>query len=1158
MLTQLLKARRFAPLFWCQFCSALNDNFLKNALGMLILFGINAEVLIIDKDKTGYLLALSSMVFIAPFFILSALGGQLADKFDKARVAERIKLAEIPVAAIAAVGFYLQSLPILFIAVAMFGIIGALFGPVKYGILPEKLATGELAAGNALVEGATFLAILLGTIAGSVAVTHAKSAGLIVFIIVALAVVCWLCARMIPTFGPAAPHLAITFNPWRSTLSLLRELKADHRLWIGGTVTSWFWLAGIVALSLLPVLIKDRMGGSESVVALCLGAFTVGIALGSVLAARASQGRPNLALVPFGAALMGVFALAIGWIAWFITPADSPLEVGSFLATGRGLAVITCFIGLAVAGGLYIVPAFAAVQSWAPIERRARVVAAVNVLNAAYMTCASGIVALLQAVGVGVPLLFAGLGVGSLAALLIVLKAWGHEGVRDFGRLLFQVLLRLEVKGIENLANAITNESKTNKAPGVVIAPNHVSLLDGPILHAVLPGNAAFAVNTEIAEAAWVKPFLRVIRAHRLDPTRPLAARHLVNVVKDGETLVIFPEGRITTTGSLMKVYDGAAMIADKADALVVPVRVEGPERSSFGYLRKSQIKKSWLPKVTVTFLAPRRLLVDPALKGKARRQAAGLALQDILVDTAVSTARFERTIFDAVAETMATRATKRPAIEDPLSHQLSTKKLVLGAQVLGLKLASLEEEGATIGLMLPTSAAAAVAFFALQTIGRVPAMINFTAGASNIRAACTAARITTILTSRAFIDRGRLTPLLTEIAKDVRIIHLEDLRASIGTIDKLRALCRGTKPWVERNPDDAAVILFTSGSEGTPKGVVLSHRNILANIAQCLTRVDANGEDKVFNALPVFHSFGLTAGLLMPLVGGIPVYLYPTPLHYRIIPELVYNTGATILFGTDTFLNGYARAAHPYDFHNIRFIMAGAEPVKDRTRQLYMNRFGVRILEGYGVTETAPVLAMNTLIANKPGSVGRLSPLMEARLEPVAGVDPPGGREQIGRLFVRGPNVMLGYYRAERPGVLEPPAGGWHDTGDIVAIDTQGYLAIKGRAKRFAKVGGEMVSLSAVEAMVADIWPNVVNVVVAAPDSRKGERLILLTADRSITREKLLHHARAKGASDLMVPAEIVVVDKVPLLGSGKPDYVAASALALARGATKSGIAAA
>jgi acyl-[acyl-carrier-protein]-phospholipid O-acyltransferase/long-chain-fatty-acid--[acyl-carrier-protein] ligase len=293
---------------------------------------------------------------------------------------------------------------------------------------------------------------------------------------------------------------------------------------------------------------------------------------------------------------------------------------------------------------------------------------------------------------------------------------------------------------------------------------------------------------------------------------------------------------------------------------------------------------------------------------------------------------------------------------------------------------------------------------------------------------------------------------------------------------------------------------------------------------------------------LPVFHSFGLTGGLMMPLVGGIPVYLYPSPLHYRIVPELVYGSNATILFGTDTFLNGYARVAHPYDFHRLRLIMAGAEAVKERTRQIYADKFGVRILEGYGVTETSPVLAMNTPLANRAGTVGRLSPLMEARLEPVPGI------EEGGRLLVRGPNVMLGYYRAENPGVLEAPAGGWHDTGDIVGIDAEGFIRIKGRAKRFAKIGGEMVSLAAVEAMAAELWPAALSIVVAVPDARKGERLVLITQEKTAARDALARHIRAKGASELSVPAEIMIVDHVPLLGSGKPDYVAATALARER----------
>src|SRR5262245_15734907 len=370
-----------------------------------------------------------------------------------------------------------------------------------------------------------------------------------------------------------------------------------------------------------------------------------------------------------------------------------------------------------------------------------------------------------------------------------------------------------------------------------------------------------------------------------------------------------------------------------------------------------------------------------------------------------------------------------------------------------------LAPEGAPLGVMLPNANGAAATLLAVLSSGRVPAMINFSAGLTNIKAACRAADIKTVLTSRVFVDKGRLTPIVEGLQPDVRIIYLEDIRTQITLMDKLHGFRDAKRPLVERSPDDPAAILFTSGSEGTPKGVVLSHRNILANAAQAEARIDFGRRDKVFNVLPLFHSFGLTVGLILPLVSGVPVYLYPSPLHYRIVPEMIYGTNATILFGTDTFLAGYARSAHPYDFRSLRYVLAGAEPVKETTRRTYMEKFGLRILEGYGVTETAPALALNTPMFNKFGTVGRLLPGMEARLEPVPGI------ETGGRLYVRGPNVMLGYLRAENPGVLERPENGWHDTGDIVTIDEQGFLTIKGRARRFAKVGGEMISLAAVEA---------------------------------------------------------------------------------------------
>jgi acyl-[acyl-carrier-protein]-phospholipid O-acyltransferase/long-chain-fatty-acid--[acyl-carrier-protein] ligase len=457
---------------------------------------------------------------------------------------------------------------------------------------------------------------------------------------------------------------------------------------------------------------------------------------------------------------------------------------------------------------------------------------------------------------------------------------------------------------------------------------------------------------------------------------------------------------------------------------------------------------------------------------------------------------------------------------------------------VLGRKLLPLADEGKTLGVMLPNANGAAVTLLGLMSAGRIPAMINFTAGATNILAACRAAEITTIVTSRGFVEKAKLDNLVSALSADVRFVYLEDVRAGVGTLDKIRALLSSGKPILKRGASDPAAILFTSGSEGVPKGVVLSHANMLANAAQAAARIDFGRTDKVFNVLPVFHSFGLTVGLVLPLVSGVPVYLYPSPLHYRIVPELVYGVNATILFGTDTFLAGYARAAHAYDFRSLRYILAGAEPVKESTRRTYMEKFGIRILEGYGVTETAPVLAINTPMFNRFGTVGRLMPGMEAKLEPVPGV------ENGGRLFVRGPNVMLGYLRPENPGVLEPPAEGWHDTGDIVSIDPEGFISIKGRAKRFAKIGGEMISLAAVEALAAELWPDALSAVASLPDQRKGERLVLVTEKAQATRAAFQAFAKGKGASDLMIPAELIVVDKVPVLGSGKVDFAGVTRL--------------
>ncbi len=709
------------------------------------------------------------------------------------------------------------------------------------------------------------------------------------------------------------------------------------------------------------------------------------------------------------------------------------------------------------------------------------------------------------------------------------------SALRNVLSFFLRAVYRMEVKGAENFAKA---------GPNPIIALNHVSFLDAAVALSLMDKEPVFAIDYNIAQRWWVKPFLKLTRAMPLDPSKPMATRTLINAVKAGDPLVIFPEGRITVTGSLMKIYDGVGLIADKSQAMVVPVRLEGLEATPFSRLSRSQVHRRWFPKVTVTVLPPVRLQVDENLKGRWRRQAAGAALYEIMSDLMYRTTSIDRTVFDAVVEAGEVHGWKRVSVEDPVTGSLSYKRMMIGAHVLGKKLMPLAPEGKALGVMLPNANGAVVTILGVMSAGRVPAMINFTAGAANILAACKAAQVSTILTSRAFIEKGKLDAVVAQLAQVMKIVYLEDVRATVGTGDKIAGLFGYKHALVKRKPDDPAVILFTSGSEGTPKGVVLSHRNMLANCAQAAARIDFGRRDKLFNVLPVFHSFGMTAGTIMPLVFGVPIYLYPSPLHYRTVPELIYGTNATIVFGTDTFLAGYARAAHPYDFRSLRYILAGAEPVRESTRRTYMEKFGLRILEGYGVTETAPVLALNTPMFNKFGTVGRLMPGVEPRLEPVPGVD------EGGRLYVKGPNVMLGYLKADNPGVLEPTPEGWHDTGDIVTIDAQGFVQIKGRAKRFAKIGGEMISLAAVESLAAQLWPDVMSAVATAPDPRKGERLVLLTQQKGATRSEFQGFAKSKGASDLMVPAEVVVMEKIPVLGTGKIDMVGVAKLVKERAA--------
>lgn len=1120
----LLLSRRLGPLCLTQTCGAFNDNLVKNAMVVLAIFKLNA-------GGAG-LAALAGALFIAPYALLSATAGQLADRFDKSRLIQITKAAEVLLMALAAYAFLSNSVPGLLAVLFGLGVQATMFGPLKYAILPDHLRGDELVAGNGLIEASTFLAILAGTVAGGALALFDAGPAIVGASGVAVSLLGLAAAFGIPA-APAADHtLHIGWNILRETASVTRQAAQNRPVWLSILGLSWFWAIGATLLAELPTIARDALGAEGQVITLLLTMFAVGVGVGSLLCARLLHGEVSARLVPFAAIGITLFTWDFG-AAVIHGSALHLTTVAAVLASLTGWRMLADLLLLATCGGLYSVPLYAIVQQQSQPSHRARTIAANNIANAALMVLGAGFVAAFAAFGVSPPHVLQIAAVINLAVALWIVRLLPRTIFRTLFRWYFRLFHETRVSGLENLAQAGERS---------ILVINHQSFLDGCLVAAFVPGDLVFAIDTEQARRFWFLKY--VIDIFPIDPGSPMAIRAMVKAVREGRRLAVFPEGRITLTGALMKIYDGPGMIADRADAAIVPVRIDGLQFHKTSRMR-GKLKLRWFPSLDLTVLPPVRIDL-PASKGRIRRAALGRIMQDIMIDAAFRPERLTHSLFAALLQARSFYDRGVPIIADVVPNEtgggntvteLSYRRLILASVVLGQKLAAFTRAGEHVGIMLPNAVGAAVTFIALQAQARVPAMMNFTSGPDAMLSCCAAAGIDTILTSRRAVQKGKLEQLVEAVAPKVRFVYLEDVRASIRSMDKLRGMIAAQRP--ERLPGadveaaSPALVLFTSGSEGAPKGVIHSHRALLANCLQLRSVVDFNPLDKVFNALPMFHAFGMT-GTLLPLMYGVRVFLYPSPLHYKIVPEMVYAEQSTIMFGTDTFLTGYARKGSPLDFQSLRYIFAGAEKLRPETRDVYMDLFKKPIFEGYGVTETAPVLALSTWANAREGSVGRLLPGIEARLEPVPGIDVGG------RLWVRGPNVMLGYLRAEAPGVLQPPPDGWYDTGDIVTIGPSGFVTIQGRAKRFAKIGGEMVSLAAAEALVSAVWTDTAHAVIAVPDPRKGEKLLLVTTQPDAEPRALLAAARERGVTEIQVPRDVMVVDKLPLLGPGKIDYPA------------------
>ncbi len=705
-------------------------------------------------------------------------------------------------------------------------------------------------------------------------------------------------------------------------------------------------------------------------------------------------------------------------------------------------------------------------------------------------------------------------------------------------RSILKLLYRVEVIGLENYYLA---------GKRVLIVANHCSFLDPPLLSVFLPDDINFAINTHISQKWWIKPFLGLSKVFPIDPTHPMSLKNLIHHLQQDSKTVIFPEGRITLTGSLMKIYDGTGMVAEKSGAMILPIHISGTQYTPLSKLQ-GLMRLRWFPKITLHILPPTHIEARKELSGKNRRKYSGHVLADLMVDMQFMASKTQQTLFASLLDARDIHGGNHEVAEDLERIPLSYNALITRSLIIGNALKNMTETNENIGLLLPNSSKTLCVLLGLSIHQRVPAMLNYSTGSAGMIAACQIANVKTVLSSRRFIDLAHLENEADLLKEHVNIIYLEELAQQITTSDKLRGAWQNktARSWYKNKADAnaPAVILFTSGSEGTPKGVVLSHANILSNHQQVAARINFNPKDVVLNFLPMFHSFGFTIGTLLPVLNGMKTFFYPTPLHFSIIPEIAYETSATIMFGTNTFLSAYGKKAHPYDFYNLRYVVAGAEKLQENTRELWQDKFGIRILEGYGATETSPVVSVNTPMDYKAGSVGRILPHINYRLEPVDGI------EEAGRLHVQGPSIMLGYLLSTSAGVLQPTESiygkGWYDTGDIVHVDDDGFLSIRGRSKRFAKVGGEMVSLTVVEQLAMKAWENANHAAISLPDIKKGEQIILITTQKQATVSEL--SKSSTGVTAINLPKKILFVDAIPVMTTGKTDYVALTNWAIAQ----------
>ena len=1125
---ELFSQRKFMPLFLTQMLGALNDNILRGAITIFLSYEL------IDSSENAMFWAnISTAMFLIPTLLFSALSGEIADKHKKVYILRSVKLAEI---AIVIYTSYLllsgDATPLsLVLCIFLMGTHAAVFGPAKFAYLPEYLESDELLPANGLIEASTFTAVALGAGLSTLIGMQSYGIQIIASLMLPVAIIGWLTSLLIPENRAQNPDLVIRRNPLLSIQEKIDYCTSRPEIWIPILGISWFWVIGMVHMTNLAHYVKYTLNYNVYIVGLLNGIFTIGIAAGSILCNKLLKGEIHTRLVPISLLLVSVFGFHL------YLGSSSPISEGSIGSLGDFLSVFNNYrimldmLGIALFSGIFVVPLYAILQKNSPSTQCAQVIATSNIVGALFMISATIISVFLTAVlKLNMSQLFLVTSILNLGLSMYLVKILSFKSIKPYAAKLFKWFFRVEVNGLEHFNTA---------SKRLVVIANHVSLLDVVFLALFLPDEFIFAVDTSVAKKWFVKIVRGFAEAYEIDAANPIRIKTIAKKIKEGRSCIIFPEGRLTNTGSLMKVYDGTTAIVSLSNAMIIPVHLSGLKYSIFSRL-KGVFRLRLRTPVKINILPPFKLATDPDLDNKSLR-----AKHVNQIHRALSYGQMagepRMPLYQFLLHAAGNHGWNRKILEDFTRKQLSYNTLILKSQILGLKIYGLTQDESNIGILLPNTLANVATLFGLWGFKKVPAMLNYTAGTKNLVNSCITAKLKTVITSKQFIRKAELNDELQAIkSSGAKIIFLEDLANKISFKDKIRGVWRmlNIRRFYQSHSefvppiDSPAVILFTSGSTGSPKGVVLSHRNITSNIQQCCAVMDLNPNDIMFNALPMFHAFGFNLGTITPLLIGVKTFLYPNPKHFSTVVELIYDTRSTLLIGTNTFLSAYLKFSKNYDFSNLRMVFTGGEKLQDDTRQNWLEKRGIKLLEGYGSTECGPVISCNSLMYQKPGSVGLMLPGIETRYNPFPGL------EVGGELCVRGENIMLGYIYLENPGKILPLPNGWYDTGDVCTYDDNGYISIVDRIKRFAKISGEMVSLSAIENEVAICWPEHIHGIVSMHDQKRGEKLVLITDKQDADRVELAKKLKSQGVSSVSIPSQVQVMKHIPLLGTGKVDY--------------------